>query len=166
MKAVRRYGGKAVPDAAAPTALPPDRLTALPPWDVCIVDRVGILAELYAAASIAYVGGGFHDAGLHAVIEPAATGVPVLFGPHWHSSRDARLLLERGGGASVANARSLAEGLTRWLEDGAARAAAGAAARAVVQSGLGAAERSVELVVRLVESTTVDGRRLRVEGRG
>lgn len=120
-------------------------------WDVCVVDRVGVLADLYAAARIAYVGGGFHDAGLHAVIEPAALGVPVVFGPRWHSSRDARLLLEAGGGASAADRAALAAIIERWLDEETARATAGAAARAVVERGLGAADRSLELVLGLVE---------------
>jgi 3-deoxy-D-manno-octulosonic-acid transferase len=127
--------------------------TRLPPtaseFDVCVVDRVGVLAELYSAAAVAFVGGGFHSAGLHAVIEPAALGVPVLFGPRWQSSRDARLLLEGSGGASASDASALAAILTKWLENQAARAAAGAAARAVVDTGLGAAERSLELVLNL-----------------
>ncbi|MDO8665133.1 MAG: hypothetical protein Q7J79_00875, partial [Gemmatimonadales bacterium] len=122
-----------------------------PPWEICLVDRVGVLADLYAIAAIAYVGGGFHRAGLHSVIEPAALGVPVLFGPHWESSRDARLLLETGGGWSAKNQAQLAAALDRWLHDETARADAGAAARAVVEQGLGAAERSLQLVINLVE---------------
>ena len=61
--------------------------------DVVVVDRVGVLGDLYALADIAYVGGGFHGAGLHSVIEPAAFGVPVIFGPRHTASRDAALLL-------------------------------------------------------------------------
>lgn len=120
-------------------------------WDVCVVDRVGVLADLYAAARIAYVGGGFGRSGLHSVIEPAALGVPVLFGPRWQGSRDARLLLESGGGRCAAHAEELARTLLEWLGNEPARATAGAAARAVVERGLGAAERSVQLVIDLVE---------------
>lgn len=120
-------------------------------WDVVLVDRVGILAELYIAASIAYVGGGFHRAGLHSVIEPAAAGAPVLFGPRWRGSRDARLLLESGGARSVRDRRELAAALVAWLTNGTARAAAAAAARAVVEQGQGAAGRSLQLVISLVE---------------
>jgi 3-deoxy-D-manno-octulosonic-acid transferase len=123
----------------------------LPPWEVCVVDRVGVLAELYAAAALAFVGGGFHGAGLHSVIEPAALGVPVLFGPRWQSSRDARLLLDAGGAASLSDAGGLAAALRKWAGNDAARAAAGAAARAVVDAGLGAAGRSLALVLALVE---------------
>jgi len=46
-----------------------------------------------------YTGGGFHDAGLHSVLEPAAFGAPVLFGPRHAMSRDAGLLIARGGAA-------------------------------------------------------------------
>jgi len=121
-------------------------------WSICLVDRVGILADLYALAHVAFVGGGFHGAGLHSVIEPAALGVPVLFGPQWRSSRDARLLLEAGGGRTVSGAAALAAQWTGWLGDNAARAAAGAAARAVVDRGVGAAERSAGLVEGLLKA--------------
>ncbi len=118
---------------------------------VVVVDVVGVLAELYLAAEIAYVGGGFHRAGLHSVIEPAAAGLPVLFGPRWQGSRDARLLLDARGGRSVRDGRELAGALADWLGDEAARGAASAAARAVVERGRGAADRSLQLVMDLVE---------------
>ena len=120
-------------------------------WDVCLVDRTGVLADLYAAAALAYVGGGFGRAGLHSVIEPAALGVPVLFGPRWQGSRDARLLLEAAGGRSVSGEVTLEATLRHWLHDETARTAAGAAARAVVDRGRGAAERSVGLLLSLLE---------------
>lgn len=120
-------------------------------WNVCVVDRVGVLFDLYAAAAVAYVGGGFHAAGLHSVIEPAVFGVPVLVGPRWQSSRDARLLLEAGAAASAPTSDALAQALRVWLDDTTARAAAGAAARAVVDRGLGAASRSAALIIELAE---------------
>ncbi len=123
-------------------------------WDVVIVDRVGVLAELYAAAAVAFVGGGFHGKGLHSVIEPAAAGVPVLFGPGWRGSRDARLLLDAGGALAARDRVELAAGLSRWLQDETARTVAAAAARAVVERGRGAADRSLQLVIDLVEGRT------------
>src|SRR5205085_2045533 len=110
--------------------------------DVVVVDRVGILGDLYALATCAFVGGGFHAAGLHSVLEPAAFGAPVLFGPRHSASRDAQLLLAAGGAASASTATALAEHLIPWLRDSAARDAAGERARNVVARGLGAAERS------------------------
>ncbi len=118
--------------------------------DVVLVDRVGVLGDLYALGSAAWVGGGFHAAGLHSVLEPAAYGIPVAFGPRHLNSRDAGLLLAAGGGSSVANVATATRTLEGWLADETAARAAGARARAVVESGLGAAERAYELVRTLV----------------
>jgi len=54
-----------------------DRLTA----QTIMVDAVGILADLYAYAKLAYVGGGFGP-GVHSVIEPAVYGCAISFGPN------------------------------------------------------------------------------------
>src|SRR6476661_1912886 len=70
-----------------------------------VVDRVGALATLYGAGTMAYVGGGFGRAGLHSVLEPAAWGVPVAFGPRWRDSRDAALLLEAGAATALSRYR-------------------------------------------------------------
>ena len=118
--------------------------------DVVVVDRVGVLGDLYALADVAFVGGGFHAAGLHSVLEPAAFGAPVVFGPRHTSSRDARLLLDARAAAAVYDATSLEAALEAWLDDPPARRAGGDAAREVVRSGLGAAERSYELVAALM----------------
>ena len=118
--------------------------------DVVIVDRVGVLGDLYAIADVAYVGGGFHAAGLHSVLEPAAFGVPVVFGPLHANSREAGLLLTAGAAARVTDAPSLEVALGHWFEEAAARRAAGDAAREVVRAGLGAAERSYALVASLM----------------
>ena len=117
--------------------------------DVVLVDRVGVLADLYAVADLAFVGGGFHAAGLHSVVEPAALGVPVLFGPRHTDSRDAALLLEAGAGASVANSADIERVAARWLAGENGRDA-GRRASAVVERGRGAAERSLRLVERLL----------------
>ncbi|MDP1891927.1 MAG: glycosyltransferase N-terminal domain-containing protein [Gemmatimonadaceae bacterium] len=118
--------------------------------DVIVVDRVGVLGDLYALADVAYVGGGFHSAGLHSVIEPAAFGAPVLFGPRCTDSRDAGLLIAARGGRAAANAQELGESLTGWMASAAARTEAGERAREMVQRGTGAAERSYELVQALL----------------
>jgi 3-deoxy-D-manno-octulosonic-acid transferase len=118
--------------------------------DVVLVDRMGVLGDLYALADAAFVGGAFHRAGLHSVLEPAAFGAPVLFGPHYAASRDARLLIAAAGGASAADTDSIAKHLIGWLTSDSTRADAGGRARALVRSGLGAARRSFDLVARLL----------------
>jgi 3-deoxy-D-manno-octulosonic-acid transferase len=137
---------------AAKHALPHARIDdpAAGEADVVLVDRVGILADLYAVADVAFVGGGFHGTGLHSVVEPAAFGAPVLFGPRHHRSRDAELLLTAGGARAVRGARDLESILVSWFEDGDTRREIGARARAVVDRGRGAADRSLKLVERLL----------------
>ncbi|HET6760903.1 MAG TPA: hypothetical protein VFH13_02335, partial [Gemmatimonadaceae bacterium] len=121
-----------------------------PDADVILIDRYGILGDLYALADVAYVGGGFQSAGLHSVLEPAAFGAPVLFGPRNDKSRDAAKLIEAGGGAVVTGDTDLSIRLADWLGTVPARESAGASARGVVQDGLGAAERSFALVSALL----------------
>jgi 3-deoxy-D-manno-octulosonic-acid transferase len=142
---------------AARADLPsPVRLSAASgPAPLVLVDRVGVLAALYGAGTMAYVGGGFGRAGLHSVLEPAAWGIPVAFGPRWKESRDAGLVLEAGAAAALPDVRSV-EGLRRcwldWIEDEAGREEQGRRARAVVERGLGAARRSAELLAELIGS--------------
>jgi 3-deoxy-D-manno-octulosonic-acid transferase len=121
------------------------------------VDRVGALATLYGAGTMAYVGGGYGRSGLHSVIEPAAWGIPVAFGPRWRDSRDATLLLE--GGAAAALPAPASAGVTAmagiwetWLVDEEHRRRQGTRAAAIVAEGFGAARRSAELLVELISS--------------
>ncbi len=124
--------------------------------DVVLVDRVGVLGDLYALGDAAFVGGAFHAAGLHSVLEPASFGIPVIFGPRHHASRDARLLYEARGGEPVHDVPELARALRILFTEPDTRQRAGDAALAVVREGVGAAERSLALVLELL---TEDGRR-------
>jgi 3-deoxy-D-manno-octulosonic-acid transferase len=140
---------------AAANKLSLTRASALPRGagsDVILVDGVGLLGDLYALADVAFVGGGFHGAGLHSVLEPAAFGVPVLFGPRHEMSRDAGLLLADDAGASVTDASAITARLEALLTRPDTRGAEGARARAIVEKGLGASARSVALMTALLGS--------------
>jgi 3-deoxy-D-manno-octulosonic-acid transferase len=145
-----------IAQAAARVGLPrPVRLSQVEHTSsapVIVVDRVGILADLYALADVAVVGGGYHRAGLHSVLEPAVFGVPVAVGPHWHMSRDATLLIERGGAVALSadGRHQLHSQWLVWHHDPGARAKAGAAGKRLVREGRGAAERTTALVKNLV----------------
>lgn len=123
----------------------------VPPAAV-VVDRVGVLAELYAAGDAAYVGGGFGRDGLHSVIEPAALGVPVLFGPRHGDAREAGELVGADGGRVVEDVDDAAARLLALADDPAACTEAGDAARAFVRSRLGGAARNAELVAGLLDA--------------
>ena len=119
--------------------------------DVIVVDRVGLLAELYAAGVLAYVGGGFGTDGLHSVIEPAAFARPVLFGPRVGGAGEAERLVAAGGAFRVGNERELAERLLALSTSDAERTRAGEAARGFVQANLGAAKRNAAIVLELID---------------
>ena len=123
-----------------------------PPADpaaVVVVDRTGMLADLYAAAHHAYVGGGFGTAGLHSVVEPAAHGVPVLFGPRFGNATEAAELAREGGGAIIQSAEELREGSLQWETDPAAYERASAAARTFVEARGGGGERNARLLLEI-----------------
>jgi 3-deoxy-D-manno-octulosonic-acid transferase len=113
-----------------------------------IIDVVGVLAELYLAGDIAYVGGGFGSSGLHSVVEPAAAGLPVLFGPG-HSRREAVQLL-RAEAAREISPGSVAEVLRDLATRPADRKEMGQKARQCVEREAGGADAGADLVLRLL----------------
>lgn len=114
--------------------------------EVILVDQYGILADMYAVADAAYVGGGFHSDGLHSLLEPASFGAPVLMGPMHMDNRDAGLLVGGGGAMRCFGPGDISARLLAWFRSPAVLARASASARRVVEAGVGAGERSVELV--------------------
>lgn len=66
---------------------------------IILMDRMGLLAELFYGADISFVGGTLVDIGGHNLMEPAQAGVPVLFGPSVQNVREAadRLLADKQG---------------------------------------------------------------------
>ncbi len=120
---------------------------------VVLVDTVGDLASLYAAADVAFVGGSLVPIGGHNLLEPAAFGLPVLTGPSNFNGRDiARLLLIQGAALQVGNARELAAALAQLLASPAQRHSMGAIGRHVVESNRGSVARLLELIEPLLRN--------------
>ena len=67
---------------------------------VLIIDSIGLLSKLYSYADVTVVGGGFHNAGLHNILEAATFGVPVIFGDHYRKNPEADVLIAAEGGKS------------------------------------------------------------------
>ncbi|MEO8732725.1 MAG: hypothetical protein ABI373_00200, partial [Flavobacteriales bacterium] len=111
-----------------------------------LVDRMGLLARLYQYADVAYVGGGFTD-GIHNLLEAAAWGVPVIFGPKHHKFAEAQGLIDVGAGTCVNNERELATALRTLLSDRAALEHATAEAKRYVQQRTGATKKVVDLIL-------------------
>jgi len=108
-----------------------------PAKQVLVVDQVGYLAELYAIASIAYVGGGF-GVNVHNTIEPAVHGIPVLFGPRYGNSPEAAGLIDAGAAKVVCDESELRQALTTFVEDATQLKKTGEKAAGYVNARLGA----------------------------
>lgn len=66
-----------------------------PSLSVLVVDKIGLLAEIYGTADAAFVGGALHFR-VHNVLEPASFGLKVAFGPKFSTSMEACQLVEEG----------------------------------------------------------------------
>jgi 3-deoxy-D-manno-octulosonic-acid transferase len=108
------------------------------PGGTLLVDRMGLLARLYRYGSVAYIGGGFTD-GIHSVLEAAAWGVPVIFGPRHRKFPEAQGLIDAGAGVEVRNAAELQHALEAWLNDAPVLRQASVAAARYVRERTGAA---------------------------
>lgn len=117
------------------------------PADVVVLDTLGELPALFPLATVVFVGGSLVPAGGHNVLEPAACGRPILFGPHMRNFAGVvEPLLARGGAREVRSTEELGAALETLLGDAGRRAALGAAARALVDSQQGAASRTLDAI--------------------
>ena len=76
------------------------KLSLLCEADVFIIDTIGILSVAYRYGSVAYIGGGF-GVGIHNILEAAAYGIPVIFGPKYQKFKEAKDLIKAGGASSI-----------------------------------------------------------------
>ncbi len=116
---------------------------------VLVLDTHGELASFYRLASAAFVGGTLVPVGGHNIMEPAAAGVPVLFGPWTANVREeARGLLAAGGAIRVRGAAALGAALRRLLAARGAARRMGKRGAGFVRSRQGVARRVVALLRR------------------
>ena len=78
------------------------------PPNILIVNKVGILADLYAYAKIAYIGAGF-STGVHSVIEPTVHKCVVVYGPRVDILDEAVEMTKMNAGVMIHNGNELAE---------------------------------------------------------
>lgn len=86
-------------------------------YNVFIIDTVGLLTKIYSYGTIAYVGGGFGNPGIHNILEPATFGIPILIGPNYSNFAEAVQLVSLGGCIVITNNSDLKQNLDRLLTD-------------------------------------------------
>ncbi len=85
-------------------------------YSVFIIDTIGILTKIYAAADLAYVGGGLKT-GLHNILEPATFGIPVVIGDKYDKFKEAVDLVKIGGCISIKNQEEFTTNFINLKED-------------------------------------------------
>ncbi|HEX5471758.1 MAG TPA: 3-deoxy-D-manno-octulosonic acid transferase [Lacipirellulaceae bacterium] len=130
------------------------RSSLLAPRPSLLIDTVGELAAWWGTATITFVGGSFGSRGGQNMIEPAAYGAAVSFGPNTWNFRDiTATLLAADAAVVVQNASALESFVRRCLEDRAYAAALGTRAQSLVKSQLGATSRTICLFDTLIPQT-------------
>ena len=130
------------------TELPID---AEPRADAVVLDTIGELAEVYQIATVVFVGGSLVRAGGHNILEPAAFGKPIVFGPHMENFAEiAEAFLANDAATQVRSARELDGAIVSLMGDPVRRARLGAAARALVEANRGAKDRTLTAIAGLV----------------
>jgi len=107
---------------------------------VLIIDVVGILAELYQYAQMAYIGGSFKQ-GIHNVMEAAVYGIPVIYGPKHKNSFEADKLAREGGAFVINTSKEFYDVVKRLIGHPQFRAEHGERVRTFVEKQTGATER-------------------------
>jgi 3-deoxy-D-manno-octulosonic-acid transferase len=139
---MQKFGRKAV------------RFSATNPIDVknaeiLIIDSIGMLSQLYQYGTLAYIGGGF-GVGIHNILEAAAFGLPVFFGPNYQKFNEARELLELKGAFVVKNPDELIQKTSDLLSVPEKLYKTSAISKVYVGNGCGATEKILLRVSELI----------------
>jgi 3-deoxy-D-manno-octulosonic-acid transferase len=125
---------------------------------VILVDQMGVLFDLYAVGQLIFCGGTLEPIGGHNLLEPAAWGKPVFYGPHLEKVEAERRSLEAAGaGFMVADAQALTEQWQHWSRELPLLMARGAAAPQAIQRLGGVAGRQVELILSILQNLPTIG---------
>jgi 3-deoxy-D-manno-octulosonic-acid transferase len=123
---------------------------------ILLLDTFGELTKFYKLAYLAFIGGSFVPVGGHNLLEPAAQGCPVFYGPYIKNFREiADLLSENGVGFEVKDSRELADGCLNLFNNPEQRYMLGEKARSLVQANKGATDKMAALFLNLLNEKAV-----------
>lgn len=117
---------------------------------VVVLDSIGELARAYRLATVVFVGGSFITRGGQNILEPAAQGRPVLFGPHMENFRDSVGVLVGRGGLQVKDPDNLFKVLSELFSRPETIESLGELARKAVRQVSGASDRNVDAMAKLL----------------
>jgi 3-deoxy-D-manno-octulosonic-acid transferase len=131
-------------------ASPRQKIQALSPGKIVLLDTIGELASVYSLASVSFVGGSLIPVGGHNPLEPAQFSVPIIMGPHFTNFRAIVDDLLAHQALRIVTADELASVLVELLQNRPAAVAMGARARRVFEQQAGATERCLQALQQLM----------------
>ena len=116
----------------------PEALLKQSDWQTLLIDNIGMLSRLYRYGKVAYIGGGFHRAGIHNILEASVYGMPVIFGPEHRKAKEAGDLKALGGAFVILDSSDLEKILGKLLSEPDFLSVAGQAGASYVRAQSGA----------------------------
>jgi 3-deoxy-D-manno-octulosonic-acid transferase len=118
---------------------------------ILLLNTMGELGAMYKLGEVAIVGGGWGK-GIHNVLEPAAHGCAVIWGPRAEKFLEARLMIKAEGGFQVKSQDELVAQLQNWLDSAEKRKKVGNAAKEMVIRQMGARDKVLKTIGEFWES--------------
>jgi len=117
------------------------------PVDILVGDTMGELLMFISGSDVVYMGGSLVKTGGHNLLEPAAAGKPVVFGPHMFNFADiSKMVLECGAGAQIHSPSELAPVVEMYLRNTDLRFAAGQAGQKLIENNRGALANNLDII--------------------
>ncbi len=82
-----------------------------------IVDKMGLLSRIYRYGTAAFIGGAVGGTGLHNIIEPAAYGLPLLFGKHCDQYPEARQMINAGIAEAIESSEDISSAIKSFEQE-------------------------------------------------
>jgi len=117
-------------------------------YSILIIDCIGLLSKLYRYATIAYVGGGFNRAGIHNILEAAAYGKKVIFGPNYSKSNEAKEMIALSLAHSFSSQEELLNSVDELQSDSQKLEEINKLSKEFVEERTGATEKILQLIER------------------
>ena len=112
-----------------------------------VIDTMGELMTYYACGDIAYVGGSMGEQGGHNALEPAALGLPVLFGPNMENAKEiVAKLIDSEAAISVSNQQELQEAVRNLFNNSVQCSDMGINGRSLIEKNKGALDLTLKAV--------------------
>ena len=116
---------------------------------VLLIDRIGLLANLYALGSVAFIGGGFGP-GIHNVLEPAAHGCRLSFGERYKNAHEAIIIKEMGLASVIKDSNDFYEFLQTAFENPQLTKEIGSKTSKYILENRGAKRRTVDVIEKFI----------------